>query len=338
MSNYYEILGVDRDADAKTIKAAYRKLAKEYHPDVNPNNPEAESKFKEISEAYSVLSDVDKKMQYDQFGSVGAGIPGYGGSDPFQDDIFQHIFNPFHNVGRQQPRKNSDVVISVSLSLGDLFSSVQKTINYNVIQSCKDCKGEGGFDKRTCSVCNGQGQVQHVERTPYAQVVTVSPCANCQMQGKIFAKKCTACHGRGTVSSTRTKVIDVPLGVYNKTLIINGEGNQEMPNLPSGVLGINFNVNVPSGIQLDSSYNILYELDQVDPIKALLESEVTIKFANQTVSVPLSPQTFNGEPILIQNKGIPENDAKRGNLYVKVIYKNISLSDQQKEILRKIGD
>ena len=239
---YYQVLDVPRDASAEDIKKAYRKLVRKYHPDTNPGNREAESRFKEIGEAYEVLSDPQKRAQYDQFGYVGdmpgggAGPFGGGGGEPF-GDIFGDIFDSFFGgggAGRSRtrnanaPRRGADLEMELACTLEEVFAGAPKEVQIPRWEGCKRCGGNGaepGTSVETCSACGGRGQVEHAQRTPFGQFVSVVPCTRCGGKGKVISAPCKSCGGDGRTRHRHRVDVRVPPGADTGTrLRMTGEG------------------------------------------------------------------------------------------------------------------
>ena len=239
---YYQVLDVPRDASAEDIKKAYRKLVRKYHPDTNPGNREAESRFKEIGEAYEILSDPQKRAQYDQFGYVGdmpgggAGPFGGGGGEPF-GDIFGDIFDSFFGgggAGRSRtrnanaPRRGADLEMELACTLEEVFAGAPKEVQIPRWEGCKRCGGNGaepGTSVETCSACGGRGQVEHAQRTPFGQFVSVVPCTRCGGKGKVISAPCKSCGGDGRTRHRHRVDVRVPPGADTGTrLRMTGEG------------------------------------------------------------------------------------------------------------------
>ena len=214
--DYYKILGVDKNASQEEIKSAFRKQAKKYHPDLNKDNPDAQDKFKQVGEAYSVLSDENKRKMYDQYGSAavdgssasaGQGYGSYGGFDGFQgfdpsdfgfDDIFSSFFgggfSGFGGNSRTRARRGSDTLMKIKLKFDEAIYGTEKKINLDVIENCEECDGKGGFNARTCSTCNGRGQVQTRTNSILGPIMTTTTCPDCHGTGKTFKKTCSDCN------------------------------------------------------------------------------------------------------------------------------------------------
>lgn len=241
--DYYEVLEIQKGASDDEIKKAYRKLAKKYHPDLNPDNKEAEMKFKEVNEAYEVLSDKEKRARYDRFGfagvdsSYGAGAASGGGSPFGQDidlgDIFNSFFGGFGG-GRSQssanaPRRGADTEVSVTISFEEAAKGCTKEVSYQNIEVCKDCSGTGaqkGTSPKSCPACGGSGQVKISQRTPFGVIQTSRSCDRCKGRGKIIETPCKTCSGTGRVRAKRTVSVKIPAGINNdQVLNVGGHGN-----------------------------------------------------------------------------------------------------------------
>ncbi|HCX73701.1 MAG TPA: molecular chaperone DnaJ, partial [Candidatus Cloacimonas sp.] len=246
--DYYEVLGVDKNASASDIKRAYRKLAMKYHPDKNKDDKEAENKFKEASEAYEVLSDPQKRQKYDQYGHAGVeGSFSNGGfswddfthasdfSDIFGEgglgSIFESFFGGFGGSGRRSARQNNrgeDLQISLSLTLEEIAKGVEKKIKINVMETCEKCNGTGSEDGkvRTCPQCHGTGRVRQTTRSLFGHMQTVATCPSCNGEGKIIRNRCPVCHGEGRVNKPKTVTVKIPAGVSEGQYVrLRGEGN-----------------------------------------------------------------------------------------------------------------
>ena len=237
--DYYEVLGVGKGASDDEIKKAYRQAAKKYHPDLHPGDKEAEEKFKEVNEAYEVLSDSEKKARYDQFGHAGVD-PNYGaggagspfGQDIDLGDIFSSFFGGFggrRSANPNAPRRGSDIETQLYISFEEAAKGCKKTVQYQAISTCKDCNGTGaqkGTSPKTCTACGGRGQVTINQRTPFGTVQTTRPCDTCRGRGKIVETPCRTCNGRGQVRRKKTVEVNVPAGINDEQVLnVGGHGN-----------------------------------------------------------------------------------------------------------------
>lgn len=352
--DYYEVLGVSKDSSADEIKKAYRKLAKQYHPDMNPGNSEAEIKFKEVNEAYDVLSDSDKKAKYDAYGHAafdpaagggGAGFGGFGGG--FGDFDFGDIFSSFFGGGGTSSRRNGpvrgdDINVRVTLSFEEAVFGVKKEISYNRIQKCSDCGGSGaekGTTAKTCSACGGSGQVRVQQRTPLGYMQTTKQCDTCRGTGKIIEKPCSNCRGTGYVKVTKKLDVNIPAGIDDgRVVALRGQGSDGRNGGPAGDLNIIVSVR-PHAIFERDGYDIYCEVP-ITYTEATLGAEIEIPTleGKQKFTIPEGTQT--GTTFTLKQKGVQYvNSKNRGNLHFTVnveVPKN--LSEDQKELLRKFAE
>ncbi|MBQ1977358.1 MAG: molecular chaperone DnaJ [Ruminococcus sp.] len=353
--DYYEVMGVAKGATDDEIKKAYRKLAKQYHPDLNPDNKEAEAKFKEVNEAYEVLSDKDKRARYDQFGHAGVdpnyGAGGYGGGSPFgQDidlgDIFNSVFGGFGGFGGGRrssnpnaPRRGADVEATVTISFDEAAKGCKKEIVYNAVATCEECSGTGaqkGTSAKTCPTCSGRGQVSVNQRTPFGVVQTSRVCDACRGTGKIIENPCKACSGAGRKKKQRKIEINIPAGVADdQVLNVGGQGSAGTNGGPSGDLHVYVNVR-PHPIIERRGNDVWCELP-LTFTQAALGAEVVVPTIDGKVSYSVHDGTQPGDIFKLKGKGIPYIGGRgRGDQYVRVtieVPKN--LSSKQKEALKE---
>ena len=270
--NFYDLLGVDPSADQDTIKKAYRRRARELHPDANPGDAEAEEQFKLVSRAYEVLSDPEQRARYDRFGESGLG--GASGADPFGagglGDIFEAFFGGSPFGGRQQsgPPRGSDSEVVAQITLEDVFEGSVATVEVDSASLCGDCGGTGagsGTRPVTCSDCNGTGQVRRVRQSMLGQMVTSGPCTRCAGMGQVVVTPCTTCRGDGRVRDRRTHTVDVPAGIRDgQTLRLTGRGDAGPRGGPTGDLYVHIRV----------APHPLFERDGDDLVALLVLSEI----------------------------------------------------------------
>ncbi|MDP4119577.1 MAG: molecular chaperone DnaJ [Bacillota bacterium] len=347
--DYYEVLGIPKNASDDEIKKAFRKLAKEHHPDLNPDDKSAESKFKEVNEAYEVLSDKEKRARYDQFGHSGVDPNfggGYGGSPFGQDidlgDIFSSFFGGFG--GRRQnnpnaPRRGSDLETTVYISFEEAAKGTTKQVSYQTIQNCTDCSGTGaekGTTARTCSACGGTGQVKINQRTPFGVVQTSRTCDSCKGNGKIIDTPCKKCSGTGRTRVTKNVDVTIPAGISNEQILsVGGHGNAGQNGGQPGDLHVYVNVR-PHPIFERRGDDVWCELP-LTFAQAALGAEVTVPTLDGTVSYNVHESTQPGDVFKLKGKGIPHLGGRgRGDQFVKVtieVPKN--LSAKQKSILKE---
>lgn len=360
--DYYEVLGVSKDADAKEIKKAYRKLAMKYHPDKNPGNKEAEEKFKEINEAYEVLSDEEKRSTYDRFGhdglnnqggfGGGQGFGGFGGGGGFGgfEDIFGDIFGSsgfgggFGGGGsrRRGPRRGADIKQSVTITFEEAAFGKKLKVKLNRNEECEECHGSGakpGTSKKTCPTCHGTGTVQSVQRTPFGNIASQRTCSTCNGEGEINENPCTKCHGTGSIRKTKTIEVDIPAGIDDGQMIkLSGQGEIGEKGGPRGDLYIIVNVKKHS-IFTREGYDVYIEMP-ITFVQAALGDKLEVPTLDGKVSYNLPEGTQTGTVFRLREKGIPKlRSNSRGDQYVKVIIDTPKkLNDEQKELLRKFGE
>lgn len=347
--DYYAALGLEKGASDADIKKAFRKLAIKYHPDKNQGNKEAENKFKEINEAYQVLSDPDKKAKYDMYGTVdfdgsGFGSGGFGGFD-FSDmggfgDIFESFFGGGGSGGRRRngPQRGSDLEYTINLTFEEAVFGVEKEISIDRSEKCETCKGSGakaGTSKKTCPTCNGQGQVRVQRQTPLGSFVSTSTCNTCGGSGTVIEEPCTDCHGRGHVRKTRKIKVNIPAGVDTGNVMpLRGQGNHGNNDGPPGDLYVR--INVAHSKKFVRKGNDIYIDAHISMGKAALGTEITVATVDGDVKYTIPAGTQSGTLFRLKGKGIPRvNSSGRGDQYVKVIVdipKN--LNEKQKDALK----
>lgn len=283
--DYYEVLGLSKGASDDEIKKAYRKLAMKYHPDRNQGNKEAEEKFKDINEAYQVLSDPQKKANYDQFGSAdfnGGGFGGFGGGGFSGMGGFEDIFDSFFGGGfssrrRNGPERGADLEYTVSLTFEEAVFGVEKEISITRNEKCDTCAGSGakpGTDSKTCDKCGGTGQVRVQRNTPLGSFVSTSTCDKCGGSGKVIDEPCTTCHGKGTVRKNKKIKINIPAGVdTGNVLPLRGQGEPGKNGGPNGDLYIN--IRVSSHKNFERRGFDIYIKEHISFGKAVLGTEIT---------------------------------------------------------------
>ena len=336
--DYYEVLGVAKNASADEIKKAYRKLAIKYHPDKNPGNKEAEKKFKEAAEAYSVLSDADKKAKYDQFGHAGvdgAGPDfsgGFGNLNDILNDLFGGAFGGgfggFGGFGggfgggqrRERVYRGRDIRVRVKLTLEEIAHGVEKEISIEKSVPCKDCGGKGArnsSDIKTCPACNGTGQVQRVVNSFLGQTVTYSTCQQCGGEGKIISNPCGTCHGTGLVRQRETIKVKIPAGVEaGMQMTVQGEGHAAKNNGINGDLLVVIEEQEHPDLRREGSN--LYYTKVISIMDAMLGCEVEIPCLDGKYKVKVEPGTQSGTVVRLRGRGLPSvNSYGTGDLYVK---------------------
>ncbi len=349
--DFYEVLGVQKGASEDEIKKAYRKLAKQYHPDLNPGSKEAEAKFKEVNEAYEVLSDSGKRARYDQFGHAGVD-PNFGGGaggSPFQGggfdftDIFDSFFGGFGGSRRANPnapRQGSDVQANLAISFEEAAKGCRKNVEYQQIELCSDCHGSGaaaGTSPKTCEHCHGTGQVRESQRTPFGVVQSTQTCDRCRGTGKIIETPCRTCDGKGRVRRRKTIEVTVPAGIADEQILnVSGKGNAGVNNGPNGDLHVYISVR-PHPIFQRKGNDVWCEMP-ITFTQAALGADVEVPTLDGKVSYHVHEGTQPGDVFRLKGKGIQNLHSRtRGDQYVQVtveVPKN--LNKRQKEILSEL--
>lgn len=352
--DYYEVLGVKKGAGDDELKKAYRVLAKKYHPDVNPGDKEAEAKFKEINEAYEVLSDPDKRAKYDQFGhaafdpAAGAGGAGFGGFEGFGDigDIFGNIFGGGFggsSARRNGPAKGDDLGVRITISFEEAAFGVKRDITYNRVEHCHECGGTGaakGTSPETCPVCHGSGQRRVTQRMMGMAFQSTTTCDNCRGTGKIIKNPCSNCRGTGYVKVSKTIKVSIPAGIDDGNRIIQqGQGNDGRNGGPAGDLVIAVTVK-KHNIFTRNGNNILCDVP-LSVTDAILGAEIEIPTLEGSEKYTIPEGTQPGTSFTLRGKGIPyvNTPGRRGDLIFTV---NVeiprSLNDKQKEHIRAFAE
>lgn len=354
--DYYEVLGVGKTADDAELKRAYRKLAMKYHPDRNPDNQEAEEKFKEANEAYEVLGNQEKRARYDQFGHAGVnGNGGFGGggySGDFSgfggfEDIFGDIFDMFGGAGggrtrKNRPQRGNDIGLRVNLTFEEAAFGVDKEIQFKIFEECKTCNGSGakpGTEKRTCPKCNGQGEVRYSQRTPLGSFTNVRTCDACDGEGQIVDKPCSDCHGKGKIRKTRKMNVKIPGGVDNgMTLSLRGQGELGTNGGPRGDIIIQIVVEEHPLFKRDD-YDILCDVP-ITFVQAALGDSIIVPTLDGKVKYNIPEGTQSGTVFRLKGKGTKMyNRNGRGDQYVKIVVEvPTNLNQDQKDILKSFGE
>ena len=355
--DYYEVLGLNKGADEASIKKAYRTLAKKYHPDMNPGNAEAEQKFKEVNEAYSVLSDSEKKAQYDQYGHAafeqgGGGYGGYGGFSDFGDigDIFSSFFGGgFGGFGgssssrRNAPQRGEDIGVHITLTFEEAAFGVKKDISFKRIQKCDDCHGTGaekGTNAETCSHCNGTGQRRVMQRMGGMQFQTTVTCESCRGTGKIIKNPCSNCNGTGYVRINKTLSVDIPAGIDNgERIALRGQGSDGRNGGPAGDLIITVTIK-PHKIFKRERYNIYCDVP-ITVAEATLGAEISIPTLEGEYKYEIPDGTQPGTQFTLKGKGIQylNYPNRKGDLiFTTVVEIPKGLSQNQKDHMRAFAD
>lgn len=353
--DYYEVLGVSRDADDATLKKAYRQLAKKYHPDMNPGDAEAERKFKEASEAYAVLSDPDKRRQYDQFGHAafeGGGAGGAGGFGGFDfsgadfSDIFGDIFGDFFGGGRRSgrtsngPMKGMNIRKGVRITFEEAVFGCEKEIEIVLKDPCEKCQGTGakpGTSPETCPRCGGRGQVVYTSQSFFGTVQNVQTCPDCHGSGKIIREKCPDCAGTGYISSKKTIQVSIPAGIDNgQSVRIRDKGEPGTNGGPRGDLLVEVTVSRHPIFQRQDMN--IFSTAPISFAQAALGGDVRIKTVDGEVIYTVKPGTKTDTKVRLKGKGVPSvrNPKVRGDQYVTLVIQTPEkISPEAKEALKR---
>jgi molecular chaperone DnaJ len=355
----YEVLEVQKGASADEIKRAYRKLAKKYHPDLNPGDKTAEEKMKEVNAAYEVLSDSEKKSRYDQFGWAGidpnygagaGGAGGFGGFGGFQDfdlgDLFGGMFGGGFGGGAQQrrngPQKGETIRIHMELTFEEAAFGCEKSVSVGRVESCKTCGGTGakkGTSPETCKTCGGAGQVRTSQRTPFGVFQSTAACQACHGTGKIVKDPCPDCHGGGQQRKQRTIQVKIPAGIDDgQTISLRGEGHGGKNGGPAGDLYVTVSIK-PHKLFQREGQDVLLEMP-VSFVQATLGATLTVPTIHGKVQYDLPEGTQTGTVFRLRNSGIPNLNGKgKGDQYVKVTVEiPRNLTKEQKDLLRRFDD
>ena len=355
--DYYEVLGVNKNATENEIKHAYRKLAKKYHPDMNPGDKNAEEKFKEATEAYEVLSDPEKKARYDQFGHAafeqgGGGAGGFGGFDfgsGDMGDIFGDIFGDFFGGGsrggarRNGPRQGANLRAAVRITFDEAIRGVDKELEITLKEKCTTCGGTGakpGTSPETCSKCNGTGQVVYTQQSMFGMVRNVQPCPDCNGTGQVIRYKCPDCSGTGYIKVRKKIKVPIPAGIDNgQSVRIREKGEPGINGGPRGDLLVNVNVSRHPKFQRQE-----YDIFSTEPItfaQAALGATIKIDTVDGPMEYTIKPGTQTDTKIRLRNKGVPSlrNKNLRGNHFVTLVVQVPErMTEAQKDALRKFQE
>lgn len=350
--DYYEVLGVKKDASDEEIKRSFRKLAKQYHPDVN-KEPGAAEKFKEIGEAYSVLSDPNKRSQYDQFGHAAfqngaggaGGAGGFGGFD-FNDfdfgDIFDDLFGGSFGFGRKnknRAQKGPDTLVRVQLDFMEAINGCKKSIKIDLNDTCDKCSGKGGFKEKTCSTCGGRGKVVVQQNSLFGVFQTETTCRDCGGVGKSYEERCTKCSGKGTIRQTKEIEVEVPSGVDSgNKLRISGKGEAGKNGGPNGDIYIEFLVKDHPLFEREGS-DIYIEVP-ISITDAILGCKKEIPTLSGNVILEIKPGTQSLTKLKLKGKGVkPVNERFTGDLYAVInVVVPTKLSRNQKDLIKELSE
>ncbi len=353
--DYYEVLGVERGAATDEMKKAYRQLARKFHPDVNPGDSTAEEKFKEVAEAYEILSDDQKRAAYDRFGHEAAqmgGGPGGAGAGDFGDifDLFNQAFGGGFSGSagggrRGGPRRGSDLQYELELTLDESFTGGERTISIPRVESCEICSGSGaepGTKPETCTTCGGTGQIKQTVNSFFGVMQTMAPCPKCQGRGQIIPSPCKSCAGRGRVRKTRELKVPIPAGVDDRDKMpLRGEGEAGASGGSPGDLYIVFRVRDHARFERDGLD--LYTALPVSLVQATLGDDIPlVTISGETISVKIPEGTQPDARIRLRSHGMPDvnrRETRRGDLIAVVkLEVPTKLSEEQKNLLRQFAE
>jgi molecular chaperone DnaJ len=360
--DYYEVLGVTKTSSVDEIKKAYRKVAMQYHPDRNPGDKAAEEKFKEAAEAYEILSDADKRAQYDRYGHAGVGNngrQGYGGAGMNMDDIFsqfgdifgEDVFGNFfsgggggrgRSGGRSHGTKGSNLRIKLKLTYEEIAKGVSKSVKVKKYVGCTTCNGSGAKDKnsiQTCGTCNGSGQVRKVTNTFLGQMQTVTTCATCNGEGSTVTAKCGTCKGEGRVYGEETVNIDIPAGVQEgMQLSMSGRGNAGERGGSAGDLIILIEEEAHEELHRDG-LNVAYDLHISIP-DAVFGTNLEVPTIDGRAKIKIPPGTQSGKIFRLKGKGFPAvNSYEKGDQLIHVnVWTPQNLTSEERQIMEKLGN
>ena len=352
MADYYELLGVGRDVDADSLKKAYRRLARQYHPDVN-KDPAAEDRFKEIGRAYEVLSDPQARARYDQFGEAGlgggGGMPDMGDMGGFAD-LFETFFSGFGGAGggapggarRRGPRQGDDLRLDLTISFSEAVFGSEKDVQIRHLETCTTCSGSGakaGSGPTGCGTCGGAGQVRRATRTPFGNFTQVAPCPTCEGTGQVIADPCSACGGQGLQQVRKKLRINIPAGVDSGTrLRVGQEGNAGQRGGPAGDLYVFLTVQAHphlrrDGVTIHSEVSLNY-------LQAILGDTIEVETVDGQEPLEIPPGTQPGAVITLQGKGIPRlgNPVARGNHQFTIkVQLPTKLNGEERQLLEQLA-
>ncbi len=344
--DYYEVLGVDKNASEAEIKSAFRKLAKKYHPDVS-KEPDAAEKFKEAQEAYAVLSDANKRRQYDQFGHSafdqmgGAGASGFDFSDFDFSDIFGDIFGSGFGFGGRssnRSRRGNDTLVRIDLTFEEAVFGCKKDVKIDTMVECDSCNGKGGHGEKTCQTCHGSGQVTSEQRTIFGSFATRSTCQTCHGKGVTYDTKCSKCHGEGRIRENKTVEVKIPAGVdTGNKLRLNGKGEAGVNGGPNGDLYLEFKVKSHSLFERDE--NDVYLTLPITITEAVLGCKKDVPTLSGTVKLSIPAGSKTNDKHRLKGKGIADpQTGRKGDMYVIIdIHIPKKISRDQKKLFEALS-
>jgi molecular chaperone DnaJ len=343
--DYYEVLGVTRDADETEIKKSFRRLARELHPDVNDHDPEAEEKFKEAAEAYEVLSDAEKRRTYDAYGREGLRSGGYDPGAGFGsiDDIFQAFFGSgFGFGGGRRAAAGGDIAVEVEIELAEVATGARREVTYDAVGPCEHCHGNGaepGTPISTCERCGGSGELRAVTRTPFGQMVRATACDVCGGAGKTAETPCDVCGGSGRTRQSRTSAVEVPAGIEDgQRMRISGAGHAGEPGAPAGDLYVE--VRVGEDERFDRDGTELISTVSIPATVAMLGTTVTVPTLDGEEEIEVEPGTQPGHQYVLKGMGLPRlSGRRRGNQRIVLeVFVPTNLGEEQRELTARLDE
>jgi len=344
MKDYYEILGVSRDATQDDIKKAFRKLARDTHPDANPDDPEAEARFREIAEAYEILSDPQRRAAFDRGEQFGAGdlFSNFGGLDDILQQFFGGGFGGFGGARRRGPQRGNDIGVAVDLTLAEAAVGVSRKIEVTSAERCTTCAGSGaepGHDPRRCPTCNGAGQVQVARQTMLGQMMTVSECSTCRGTGEIIESPCKTCSGAGRIEVDKSLTVEIPAGVDDGTrLRLSGRGGVGQRGAPPGDLYVQVRIEPhPSFTRVG---NDLHHKVRIGVAEAVLGKQIDVPLVDgSSTDIDIPSGTQSGTVFRLNRQGMPRLQRRgRGDLLIEVeVEIPTDLSAEAEDALREFA-
>lgn len=342
--DYYEVLGVSRSATQAEIKKAFRGVARELHPDVNGHDPEAEEKFKEVAEAYEVLSDEQKRQTYDSYGHDGLRSGGFSSqAQGFGsiDDLFSAFFGGGQGFGRRGPAPGADVGASVEIELDDVLEGVSREVEFDVVGTCEHCRGNGaepGTPIRTCERCDGSGELRTVANTAFGQMVRATPCDTCHGDGRVAETPCGECSGLGRRHTSRSWKVDIPAGIETgQRMRISGAGHAGEPGAPSGDLYVE--VTVVDREDMIRDGQDLITVVPLDATKAMLGDRIEVDTLDGPEEIEIDPGTQPGAEKVVKGKGLPRVGGSRRRGVHRFVFNVVvptNLDDEQTKLAREL--
>ncbi len=346
--DYYEVLGVSRDASEAEIKKSYRRLARDHHPDANPDDPNAEDRMKELTEAYEVLSNAESRRAYDTYGHQvprGAGAAGYPGGDPFGgfQDIFDAFFGDRFGAGSffgastpRGPSRGGDAEVEVEVSLREAAYGADREVKVQTIKNCSVCDGVGGTESHSCPTCGGAGAVRTVRESIFGQMVSTQTCSTCGGRGRIIDVYCDNCHGSGRVSEVETRLLRIPAGIESgMRLRVSGGGHAGEPGAPPGDLYVTVRVKEDPELMRDGE-DLVHRL-RISFVEAALGTEAEVPTLDGRAPVRVEAGTQPGTTMRLRGEGMPRMRGRgRGDIKVLVdVMVPTRLSAEQRELLER---